>query len=93
MLSPSVSFGGQKGFPSAMTPAEIILPQLGSYATNSQIFDESFAEIEEDRFLMKRDDVWIKLCKEVHRTFLYVDTNLRENKNWLNSPKCDINDL
>ena len=39
------------------------------------------------------NDIWQKLSKEVNRTFLYVDSKLSENKNWLNSMKCDLNDL
>ena len=39
------------------------------------------------------NDIWQKLSKEVNRTFLYVDSKLDQNKNWLNSMKCDLNDL
>lgn len=38
-------------------------------------------------------EIWNKLSKEVNRTFLYVDSKLESNKNWLNSMKCDLNDL
>lgn len=38
-------------------------------------------------------DIWSKLSKEVMRTFLHVDIEIQENKLWLYSSKCDLNDL
>ena len=38
-------------------------------------------------------NIWSNLSKEVNRTFLHVDTQIQENKLWLYSLKCDLNDL
>lgn len=38
-------------------------------------------------------EIWNMLSKEVMRTFLHVDTQIQENKLWLYSIKCDLNDL
>lgn len=38
-------------------------------------------------------EIWQKLSKEVNRTFLYVDEKIEQNRNWLGSMKCDLNDL